>query len=226
MPFQSGSRVKAGSAPARGQPSPLGPGREPGQRPRALRGRGAGGGSGDKAAHARVGGRRHTGGRPPAAGAGYLRGECRCAGRAPPLTSAHAGGSTQRHAHAWRRGSAGRDAGVSSSSALAASLVCQQCGGVGPLCRSAALSVESLLHFSSRRASAPPRPRSLRCWDQLPAFHFPPNERCASSPERVIFIGLELIFVGGCRLFFWQANAPSWKSGIMVILFCCSEPEL
>lgn len=95
------------------------------------------------------------------------------------------GGSTQGHAHAWRWGSAGRDAGVSLSSALAARLVCQQCGGVGPWCRSAALSVESLLHFSSRRASAPPRPRSLRCWDQLPAFHFPPN--AAPPPLKELF---------------------------------------
>lgn len=194
--------MKAGSAPARGQPSPLGPGREPGQRPRALRGRGAGGGSSrDKAAHARVGGRRHTGGWPPAAAAGYLRGECRCAGRAPPLTSAHGGGEHTGTRTRVEVGVCGTGRGgvvVVRLSGEAGMSAMRWRWAVVPE-RSSERRVFAPLFLSPCLRSAPSAlPALLR---SASCFSFS-SKRCASSPERVIFIGLELIFVGGCRLFF------------------------
>lgn len=56
-------------------------------------------------------------------------------------------------------------------------------------------------------------------------FSFPSEQRSYSSPERVIFLGLELIFVCGCGLC-CDRRTPGWRSGIAVVVVCRRAPGL
>lgn len=55
-------------------------------------------------------------------------------------------------------------------------------------------------------------------------FSFPSEQRCYSSPERVIFIGLELMSECGCGLCLWQANAGLEERCVAVVVLCCRAP--
>lgn len=188
VPFQTGSRVTAGSA------SPAAPSRAGASREAA----GKQQGRCEAGAVAAAGGRRAG----PLAQGRYLCCECRCAGL-PRACAPGPGGAGGR---------VSPGAGIS---------VMRCCLVLLPK-PSYKQRVFAPLFFAPCLCSAPSvLPALLR---SASCFSFPSERRCYSSPERVIFIGPELIPVCGCGLCLWQANAGAVEA-VWRWSWCVAEPQ-